>query len=126
MCSKPSASMPTTRLCPYRRRGKLAPDAYGPTFATINPLVAKPHRQPSTSTRQTAPPSIRTSIWPAIYAGLMQADAYAGYNQLYEPHRQPGPITEAACWAHARRKFFEIARIDKAPIAIEAIGRIDA
>ena len=62
----------------------------------------------------------------AGYAGLMQADAYAGYNQLYEPRRLPGPITEAACWAHARRKFFELARISKAPIAIEAIERIDA
>ncbi len=62
----------------------------------------------------------------AGYAGLMQADAYAGYNQLYEAHRQPGPITEAGCWAHARRKFFEIARLDKAPIAIEAVKRIDA
>jgi transposase len=59
------------------------------------------------------------------YAGLMQADAYAGYNQLYEPRRLPGPITEAACWAHARRKFFELARLSKAPIAIEAIERID-
>lgn len=62
----------------------------------------------------------------AGYAGLMQADAYAGYDQLYEAHRQPGPIIEAGCWAHARRKFFDIARIDKAPIAIEAVKRIDA
>ena len=35
-------------------------------------------------------------------------------------------IVEAACWAHARRKFFDLARIAKAPIAIEAIKRIDA
>jgi transposase len=60
------------------------------------------------------------------FAGLMQADAYAGYNGLYEAHRQPGPISEVACWSHARRKFFDIARIDKAPIAIEAVKRIDA
>jgi len=60
------------------------------------------------------------------YAGLMQADAYAGFNRLYEPARKPGPIVEAACWAHARRKFFDLARIAKAPIAIEAIERIDA
>jgi hypothetical protein len=38
----------------------------------------------------------------------------------------PGPIIEAACWAHARRKFFDLARINKAPIAIEAIERMDA
>jgi transposase len=60
------------------------------------------------------------------YTGLMQADAYAGFNRLYEAGRKPGPIVEAACWAHARRKFFELARIKKAPIAIEAVKRIDA
>ena len=62
----------------------------------------------------------------AGYAGLMQADAYAGYNRLYEQGRKPAPIVEAACWAHARRKFFDLARIARAPIAIEAIERIDA
>jgi transposase len=61
----------------------------------------------------------------AGYAGLMQADAYAGFNKLYEASRQPGPIIEASCWAHARRKFFDLARISKSPIAIEAIERID-
>ena len=40
--------------------------------------------------------------------------------------RKPGPITEvAACWAHGRRKFFELADLQKAPIAIEAVRRID-
>ncbi len=56
----------------------------------------------------------------------MQADAYAGFNRLYEVNRKPGPITEAACWAHGRRKFFDLARINKAPIAVEAAERIDA
>ena len=60
------------------------------------------------------------------YAGLMQADAYAGFNRLYEANRRPGPIVEAACWAHARRKFFDLARLNKAPIATEAVERIDA
>lgn len=60
------------------------------------------------------------------YAGLMQADAYSGFNRLYEPSRKGGPIVEAACWAHARRKYFDLARLKKAPIAIEAIARIDA
>ena len=62
----------------------------------------------------------------AGFAGLMQADAYAGFNRLYEAHRKGGPIVEAACWAHARRKFFDLARINKAPIATEAVARIDA
>jgi transposase len=62
----------------------------------------------------------------AGYAGLMQADAYSGFGRLYQTSRRPGPIIEASCWAHARRKFFDLARINKAPIAIEAVERIDA
>src|SRR5215510_7245639 len=61
----------------------------------------------------------------ARYHGLMQADAYSGFNRLYEASRKPGPIIEAVCWAHARRYFFDLARLNKAPIAIEAIKRID-
>jgi transposase len=60
------------------------------------------------------------------YAGILQADAYAGYNALYEADRQPGPITEAACWAHSRRKLFELAELSRAPLAVEAVRRIDA
>jgi transposase len=62
----------------------------------------------------------------ADYTGLMQADAYAGFNRLYAAGRQPGPIVEVACWAHARRKFFDLARLRQAPIAIEAVSRVDA
>jgi transposase len=61
----------------------------------------------------------------AAFAGIMQADAYAGFNRLYQPTREPGPIVEAACWAHARRKFYELAELTKAPIAGEAVRRID-
>lgn len=46
----------------------------------------------------------------AGYAGLMQADAYAGFSKLYEVTRKQGPIIEAACWAHGSRKFFDLAR----------------
>jgi transposase len=62
----------------------------------------------------------------AGFVGLMQADAYAGFNRLYDASRRPGPIIEAACWAHARRKFFDLARLAKAPIAVEAVAKIDA
>ena len=62
----------------------------------------------------------------ANYSGLMQADAYSGYNRLYVKGRKPGEIIEAACWAHGRRKFFELAELQKAPVAIEAVKRIDA
>jgi transposase len=61
----------------------------------------------------------------ADYSGLMQADAYAGFNGLYVAGRKPGPIIEAACWAHGRRKLYELADLQKAPIAIEAVRRID-
>lgn len=61
----------------------------------------------------------------ASFAGIMQADAYAGFNRLYELGRQPGPILEAACWAHARRKLYDLAAVAKAPIAAEAVRRID-
>lgn len=62
----------------------------------------------------------------AAYSGFMQADAYSGYNGLYAEGRRPGVILEAACWAHGRRKFFELAELQKAPVAIDAVGRIDA
>jgi transposase len=61
----------------------------------------------------------------ASYSGIMQADAYAGFNGLYVTGRKPGPIIEAACWAHGRRKFYELAELRKAPLAIEAVCRID-
>jgi transposase len=82
----------------------------------------------------------RSSIHPeqhlAGYCGILQADAYAGFNTLYEPDRKPGLITEAGCWAHARRKLFELADIASkarkaklttiSPIAFEAVQRFDA
>jgi len=61
----------------------------------------------------------------AAYGGIMQADAFAGYNDLYGARRKPAPIIEAACWSHGRRKLFDIAKLDKAPIAVEAVRRID-
>jgi transposase len=71
----------------------------------------------------------------AGYAGILQADAYAGFNRLYAADRKGGPITEASCWAHGRRKFFELADVAAkargtlsvlAPLAVEAVKRIDA
>ena len=41
---------------------------------------------------------------PGDLAGILQTDIYAGYNALYAAGRSPGPVTEAACWAHSRRK----------------------
>ena len=62
----------------------------------------------------------------AGYAGILQADAYAGFNDLYHPKRKPGPATSAGCWAHGRRKLFDLAQLARAPLAAEAVRRIDA
>jgi transposase len=61
----------------------------------------------------------------AGYAGIMQADAFSGFNALYDAKRRPAPIIEAACWSHGRRKLFDIAVLSKSPIAAEAVRRID-
>jgi hypothetical protein len=57
-----------------------------------------------------------------LYKGALQADAYAGFQQLYES----GTIVEVACWAHTRRKFHEIHIAHASPITSEAIERIAA
>src|SRR5947207_537210 len=76
----------------------------------------------------------------ADYTGIFQADAFGGYNKLYEADRKPAPILEAACWAHARRPFFIMADVAAnarraaqgqrpgviSPLALEAVRRIDA
>jgi len=59
------------------------------------------------------------------WSGILQADAYAGFGELYAGERRPAPIIEASCWSHGRRKFFELADLRKAPLAIEAVRRID-
>jgi transposase len=74
----------------------------------------------------------------ASWAGILQADAFSGYNKLYAADRKPGPILEAGCWAHARRPFFALADLAEnarrkaqgktsviSPLALEAVRRID-
>jgi transposase len=56
------------------------------------------------------------------FRGTLQADAYAGFNQLY----QGGRIQQAACWAHVRRKFFDLQQAHASPVAGEALERIAA
>jgi transposase len=71
------------------------------------------------------------------FTGILQADRYAGYNQLFDGARQWGSIRAAFCWAHARRAFFKLADIAAnpqrgkkaqaiSPLALEAVRRIDA
>ena len=63
----------------------------------------------------------------AGFTGFLQADGYAGFEALYHPARtKPGPITEVACWAHCRRKFYDVWETTKSPVAKEALDRIAA
>ena len=57
------------------------------------------------------------------FQGALQADAYAGFNQLY---KEDGRIQEVACWAHVRRKFYDLQQAHASPIASEALERIVA
>ena len=52
----------------------------------------------------------------------LQADGYAGFDQIYEA----GRIQEAACWAHVRRKFYDPHAAHKSPVAAQALERIGA
>jgi hypothetical protein len=54
----------------------------------------------------------------ATSLGTLQADGYAGFNRLYDG----GRIQEAACWAHVRRKVFDLHQAHASPIASEAIS----
>jgi transposase len=56
----------------------------------------------------------------ANFKGVLQADAYAGFNALYEG----GAIQEAACWAHARRKFYDLHEARPSALTTEALRRI--
>ena len=56
------------------------------------------------------------------FQGTLQADGYAGFEQIYET----GGIQEAACWAHVRRKFYDLEQAHKSPVAKEALERIGA
>jgi transposase len=63
----------------------------------------------------------------ASFTGFLQADGYAGFEGLYNAARtKPGPITEVACWAHCRRKFYDVWETTKSPVAKEALDRIAA
>jgi hypothetical protein len=56
------------------------------------------------------------------FHGVLQADGYAGFNDLYKS----GALAEVACWAHVRRKFFDIHAANGSPLAQQALDRIGA
>src|SRR5215212_2504454 len=92
MFLQPNASMPTTRPCRSWPRARPAPADCGPMCATTGPLPAPIRRPQCSSIRAIVAASTLSNI--TSYTGLMQADAYAGFNRLYEANRKPGPIVE--------------------------------
>jgi hypothetical protein len=54
------------------------------------------------------------------FAGVIHADGYSGFNELFASNR----TTEAGCWAHVWRKFFDVHAATGSPIAKEALDRI--
>jgi transposase len=55
--------------------------------------------------------------------GFLHADGYAGFNRLYQP-AELAPLTEVGCWAHARRKLYDVHAATNSPLAREALERI--
>jgi hypothetical protein len=61
------------------------------------------------------------------FSGHPHADGYAGFAELYEsPEGKPANVTEVACWAHVRRKSFDVRKANGSPIAREGLERIRA
>jgi hypothetical protein len=56
----------------------------------------------------------------STFTGTLQADGYAGFDQIYEA----GRIEEAACWAHVRRKFYDLVEAHQSQTAKTALERI--
>ena len=89
-------------------------------FATTDQRVIRLLRQYGLRTRRSrrgTPPATSAHV-----QGALQADAYAGFNQLYKEDR----IQEVACWAHVRRKFYDLEQAHVSPLAREALERIAA
>ena len=87
----------------------------------IVPLATVPPPRCGLPTRRIAKENIRERHLEK-FRGTLQADAYAGFNQLYEN----GRIQQAACWAHVRRKFYDLEQAHASPVAREALVRIGA
>jgi transposase len=61
----------------------------------------------------------------AAFRGFLHADGYAGFGELYAVAGVGPPcVVEVGCWAHARRKFFDVHQANGSAIAREALERI--
>jgi len=92
---------------------------YGLTCATIVPQETAHQLRCGSRIHRIAKANI-PKLTQGTFTGILQADAYAGFDQIYEA----GGIQEAACWAHVRRKFYDLDVAHKSPVAAEALERI--
>ena len=60
------------------------------------------------------------------FRGVLQVDGYAGFDRLFDDNNPAHPCREAACWAHVRRKFYDLHVATASPVAAEALRRIAA
>ena len=135
----PSGCTATTPRCRCLRRERPTPADAGSTCATIVRSAAALRLPRCSTTRAIAAESILACTSPDG-RGCCRPTPTAATLKLYEADRTPGPILEAACWAHARRPFFALADIEASarrkaegkvpapisPLALETVRRIDA
>lgn len=106
------------------------------TYVPDDRLLAERHRRVRFTTPRTTVAVNTPHRSLEGFSGILQADAYSGFNALFDPARKVETITAAFCWAHARRLFFQLADIAAnarrgnnatviSPVALEAVKRID-
>jgi len=102
-------------------------------FAGTGPPAAVYYYSPD---RRQEHPEAHLKNW----TGILQSDAYSGYNPLSDNNRPGGPVRHAFCWVHARRAFYKLADVEAvamkraqgksdavvSPVAVEAVQRMNA
>ena len=124
MCWRPTSCTPTTRRCRCWSRARQDQDrAAVDLCARRAARAAAPiRRRCCSATRPIARASIRSAHLQSFH-GVLQADGYAGFDELY---RRRTRSARSRCWAHVRRKFFDVHAATSSPIAAEALERIGA
>src|SRR5512146_2934373 len=120
MSSPASRCTPTTRRCRCSIPAAAAPRkaGCGSMSATTGHAPMSARRRRCSSTRPTRKGE-RPAEHLARFGGFLQADAYPGFDKLFGER-----IVEVACWAHARRKIFEVHQSTKSPVAAAALKKI--
>ncbi|MCW7292295.1 IS66 family transposase [Escherichia coli] len=112
---------PVKVLAPGRKRQKQ--DASGRMSGMTGMRAHQSHRRSGSPTHQTGREKHPVQhLRP--FRGILQADAFSGYDRLFSAEREGGALTEVACWAHARRKIHDVYISSKSATAEEALKRI--